>query len=86
MIPTPRDAERLLDLLAERELSGLSPAEARELAALLDRHGDSASDALGLAAAEICRLDLRPVEPLPPHLEATIAEAGRAVLAARRQR
>ena len=70
--------ERLLDLLCEKAVRGLSEAEERELAALSPGTDSEAEvQSLELAAAAILLAETN-IEPMPAHLEAKIlAGAGR---------
>jgi hypothetical protein len=80
---TDRLPDRLLDLLADRELDGLAKGEATELDGLLSRHGEWTGDELGLAAAELCRLGLTTDEPVPSGISEKLIGSGMAFLEGR---
>ena len=66
--------ERLLDLLCDKALQGLSEAEERELAALSGSAGrDAEEHSLELAAAAVLLAEIN-IEPMPAHLEAKVLE------------
>src|SRR5205085_2854760 len=77
---TPPD--RLLELLADRALSALSPAEGAELEDLLRTHPGVDPDALERAAAAASLAFASPlVRPLPPDLAERVLADARAALA-----
>lgn len=66
--------ERLLDLLCDKAVRGLTEAEERELAALTaGADGDMEARSLELAAAAVLLAETE-IEPMPAHLEAKILE------------
>ncbi len=66
--------ERLLDLLCDKAVRGLSEAEERELAALTaGADGEMEAISLELAAAAVLLAETE-LEPMPAHLEAKILE------------
>ena len=78
--------ERLLDLLCDKAVRGLTEAEERELAALT-AGGDAETEArsLDLAAAAVMLAETE-IEPMPAHLEAKILEGADRHFAALRER
>jgi len=69
--------DRLLDLLADRAVQGLSPREAAELDSLLrGESGEDASFDLSAAAANLALLGGR-IEPMPASLRQELAALGR---------
>lgn len=75
MSRTPHDIpERLLDLLADQALEGLSDADARELETLLRRHPDVGAESFDEAAAALdLALQTAPLEPMPAELAARLS-------------
>jgi anti-sigma-K factor RskA len=72
-LPLP---ERLLNLLADRALQGLSPVEEAELAELLRAHPEADPDALdGAAAAAAVAYAATDIQPVPADLAARLKDA-----------
>lgn len=67
--------DRLDELLTLEATQGLTPAEARELDALLAAHPDADPDALALAAAALHLALSAPPDPLPAHVAAKLHRA-----------
>lgn len=65
---------RLLELLSDRTVQGLSAEQAQELQALLKKFPDLDEDALDLTAAAIELAFAMPQESLPRHVRDTIAQ------------
>jgi hypothetical protein len=74
------DDNELADLLVQREIVGLSAAEARELDALLEASPGSDRDALAAAAAALTLAAKLPAEPMPEALKERVISQGRAVV------
>jgi hypothetical protein len=74
--------ERLHDLLADRALVGLSPAEEMELVQLLAQFPDTDIDALERAAAATLLATMGPLEPMPDHVAAKLYQQAGAPLPA----
>ena len=66
------DQERMLDLLTQRAAAGLSVAEERELAALLDAAGSADDDSFDAAAAALFLSETDDAGPMPEHLKAAV--------------
>jgi hypothetical protein len=80
MSATFLDDNELVDLLVQREMCGLSAAEARELDALLEASPGSDRDALATAAAALTLVAKLPREPMPEALKLRLVAQGRAAV------
>lgn len=81
---SPTDRERMLDLLAERSLFGLTPEESDDLERLLNGSGDvDAEEFDRIAAALAVGLTPPDPEPMPEHLRRLCAQQARDALGAR---
>jgi len=67
-----RDKEKMLELLSDKAIFGLSEAELSELAELEKDFPELNDDSFELAAASIGMLNLDTNEPLPAHLQTKI--------------
>lgn len=74
------DDNELADLLVQREMRGLSVAEARELDALVEASPGSDRDALAAAAAALTLAARLPLEPMPEALKGRVISQGRAAV------
>ncbi len=67
------EKEKMLELLSDKAVFGLTDAEFAELAKLEESFPELSDDSFELAAASIGMLNLETKEPMPAHLQAKIA-------------
>lgn len=80
------EKERMLELLSDKAIFGLSEAEAAELEELQNSFPDFQDDSPELTAAAIGMLNLDTSEPLPAHLRAKIIADAEEYFAAQKTR
>ncbi len=80
----PKDMDRMLDLLADQALEGLTAAEAAELARLLEANPGFDAEAFDKAASAATLAMMTADEPMPAHLRTAIAASGKRLVEANR--
>jgi anti-sigma-K factor RskA len=78
-----QEKEKMLELLSDKAVFGLTETEIAELAELEENFSEFSDESFELAAASIGMLNLDTSEPLPAHLQAKIASDAEKHFAAR---
>ncbi len=80
-----QNKEKMLELLSDKAIFGLTDAELAELAELEKDFPEINDDSFEMAAASIAMLNLDTNEPLPAHLRTKIAQDAEQYLASRKE-